>query len=163
MRRKKKHPWWKRWREQISCPIYLTKYHKLWIKLNPSKLNFIKLLDESINQGYNSLKSIERWSRHGKLLKYVNMLESWDDKFWEDWEPPHENHLDCDTWLEGEELRINQSTKIHYYMDKAFKMSDKYISNFKPYLQMYYDNQHINYDIVMNEKLKILKRLYQSF
>ena len=33
-------------------------------------------------------------------------------------------------------------------------MSEKYITNFKPYLQMYYDNQHINYDIVMNEKLK---------
>ena len=38
--------------------------HKLWIKLEPSKTNFIELLDESINQGYASLKAIERWSRH---------------------------------------------------------------------------------------------------
>ena len=90
------------------------------------------------------------------------MLESWDDKVWEDWEPPDENHLDCDTWLEGEDSRINQSTKIHYYMDKAFKMSRKYITNFKPYLQMYYDNQHINYDKVMNEKLKNPQEVIQE-
>ena len=54
--------------------------HKLWIKLEPSKTNFTELLDESINQGYASLKVIERWSRHGELLKYVKVLESWDDK-----------------------------------------------------------------------------------
>ena len=54
--------------------------HKLWIKLEPPKTNFTKLLDESINQGCASLKVIERWSRHGELLKYVKILESWDDK-----------------------------------------------------------------------------------
>ena len=126
--------------------------HKLWIKLNPSKLSFIELLDGSINQGYNSLKSVERWSRHGEL--YAKVLESWDDKVWDEWGPPDENHLDCDTWLEGEELRINQSAKIHYYIDKAFEASSEYIKQFKPYLQMYYDNLNINYDIVMDERLK---------
>jgi len=61
---------------KLVCPHI----HKLWIKLNPSKTNFIEVLDEAINQGYSSLKSIERWSRHGELLKYVKVLESWDDK-----------------------------------------------------------------------------------
>ena len=52
-------------------------------------------------------------------------------------------------------------------MDDAFNKSDKYIINFKPYLQIYYDNLHINYDIILDEKLKnpqevlpeLLKRL----
>lgn len=54
--------------------------HEIWIKLDPNKNSFIDLLEESINQGYANIKSIERWSRHGELLKYVNVLESWDDK-----------------------------------------------------------------------------------
>ena len=39
-------------------------------------------------------------------------------------------------------------------MDDAFDKADKYIINFKPYLQIYYDNLHINYDVILNEKLK---------
>ena len=58
------------------CP----KIHEIWIKLDPNKSSFVDLLEESINQGYANIKSIERWSRHGELLKYVNVLESWDDK-----------------------------------------------------------------------------------
>jgi hypothetical protein len=54
--------------------------HEIWIKLNPSKNSFIDLLEESINQGYSSLRLIERWSRNEELLKYVKVLESWDDK-----------------------------------------------------------------------------------
>lgn len=39
-------------------------------------------------------------------------------------------------------------------MDAVFKNAERYIMNFKPYLQSYYDNLNIDYDIVMDEKLK---------
>jgi len=52
-------------------------------------------------------------------------------------------------------------------MDDAFNKADRYIANFKPYLQMYYDNINLNYDIILHENLKnpqevlpeLLKRL----
>jgi dynein heavy chain len=141
--------------------------HKLLVKMNPSKTSFIELLDESINQGYLSLKSIERWSRHGELLKYVKVLESWDDKVCDEWDPPDENYLDCDSWLDSEELRVDQKKIINEYMEDAFGKADRYITNFKPYLQVYYDNLNIDYHIILHEKLKnpqevlpeLLKRL----
>ena len=72
------------------CP----RIHEIWIKLDPNKSSFIDLLEESLNQGYANIKSIERWSRHGELLKYVNVLESWDDKVCDSWDPPDDNYLD---------------------------------------------------------------------
>lgn len=135
---------------RFVCP----NLHELWIKLNPSKNSFIDLLEESINQGYASLKSIERWSRHGELLKYVKVLESWDDKVCESWDPPDDNYLDCDSWLEDEDLKTYQYTTIQKYMNRAFSKVDKYIENFQPYLQKYHDNLNIRFDIVLNENLK---------
>ena len=76
--------------KRYVCP----KIHEIWIKLDPNKSSFVDLLEESINQGYANIKSIERWSRHGELLKYVNVLESWDDKVCESWDPPDDNYLD---------------------------------------------------------------------
>lgn len=155
-----------KYKTKLICP----NIHKLWIKLDPTKTNFIELLDESINQGYASLKVIERWSRSEELDKYAKVLESWDYKVCDEWEPPDDNHLDCDSWLESEELRVDQKKIIHEFMDDAFDKADKYITNFKPYLQIYYDNMHINYDIILHEKLKnpqevipeLLKRLNQQ-
>jgi hypothetical protein len=39
-------------------------------------------------------------------------------------------------------------------MNIAFKKAEKFIENFQPYLQKYYDNMHINFDIILNENLK---------
>jgi hypothetical protein len=34
----------------------------------------------------------------------VKVLESWDDKVCDEWDPPDENNLNCDEWLMGNEL-----------------------------------------------------------
>ena len=112
------------------------------------------MLEESINQGYASLKSIERWSRHGELLKYVKVLESWDDKVCESWDPPDDNYLDCDSWLEDEELKNEQLTRIQRYIQSSFSNVDRYMKNFQPFLQKYHDNLNINFDIVLDKDLK---------
>jgi hypothetical protein len=126
--------------------LYVSKFvckniHKYWIKCNPSKNSFIELINESIEQGYSSLKSFERWSRHGELLKYVKVLESWDDMVCDSWDPPDENYLDCDTCLAEEDLHVKRSEKISRHFDEAFSKADKYIENFRPYLQIYWDNK----------------------
>lgn len=43
---------------------------------------------------------------------------------------------------------------IHSFMHNAFKKVDKYLENFQPYLQKYYDNKNLRFDIILHEKLK---------
>ena len=50
------------------------------------------------------MKHFERWSRHEDLLPYVKVLESWDDKVCDEWDPPDDNNLNCDEWLIGNKL-----------------------------------------------------------
>ena len=53
------------------------------------------------------LKNFERWSRHEELVKYVKVLESWDDKVCDEWEPPDDPQLNCDDWLHDNPIFIN--------------------------------------------------------
>ena len=39
-------------------------------------------------------------------------------------------------------------------MHQAFKKVEKYLENFQPYLQKYYDNKNLNFDIILHENLK---------
>ena len=39
-------------------------------------------------------------------------------------------------------------------MNNAFKKVEKYLENYGPYLQKYYDNKNINFDMVLHENLK---------
>ena len=132
------------------CP----KIYEIWIKLDPNKNSFIDLLEESITQGYANIKSIERWSRHGELLKYVNVLESWDDKVCDSWDPPDDNYLDCTSWLDDEVLMKDRSQIIRDHVNQAFGKIERYLMNFQPFLQKYYDNQNLKFDVIMHPNLK---------
>ena len=81
--------------------------HKLWLRLTPTRNEFINLIAECFSEGMESLRTFERWSRHEDLLPYVQVLESWDDKVCDEWEPPDDNYLNCDEWLEDHPLFVN--------------------------------------------------------
>jgi len=38
--------------------------HKVWLKLEPGKMDFIELLENCFKEGMECLKAFERWSRH---------------------------------------------------------------------------------------------------
>src|SRR5690606_29373111 len=70
------------------------------------------------------------------------------------WDPPDDNYLDCDSWLEDEPIKTYQYSTIQSFMNKAFEKADKYISNFQPFLQKYHDNLNINFEVILHENLK---------
>lgn len=76
------------------------------------------MLNECFQEGLECLKHFERWSRHEDLLKYVKVLESWDDKVCDEWDPPDDNNLNCEEWLS--ENPLNQTKEVNYYISKAF-------------------------------------------
>ena len=80
------------------------------------------------------LKYFERWSRHEELLPYVKVLESWDDKVCDEWEPPDENSLNCDEWLNGKEEYQLQSYLVENELQKAFVNVDIFFERINPYL-----------------------------
>lgn len=43
---------------------------KIWLRLEPTKNEFINQIENYFNEGKESLKSFERWSRHQELEKY---------------------------------------------------------------------------------------------
>lgn len=82
------------------------------------------------------------------------MLESWDDKVCDFWEPPDETHLNVDDWIADIPIVKEKSQRIKDYVDNAFKNIEIYMRNFHKYLEKVYDNDNINYDLCINEKLK---------
>ncbi len=81
--------------------------NKLWLNVTPQKSDFVSLLNECFQEGLECLKHFERWSRHEDLLPYVKVLESWDDKVCDEWDPPDDNNLNCDDWLQENYWFVN--------------------------------------------------------
>lgn len=43
---------------------------------------------------------------------------------------------------------------IKDYLDNSFKNIEQYMKNFHKYLEKVYDNDNINYELIIHEKLK---------
>jgi hypothetical protein len=98
------------------------------------------LIEESFSEGIESLKTFERWSRHGELLPYVQVLESWDDKVCDEWDPPDDTFLNCDEWLEDHPLFVNQRLYITDLINSAFDNSELFLEKLQPFLHQYWEN-----------------------
>jgi len=80
----------------------------------------VSLIQETFSEGLECLKHFERWSRHEDLLPYVNVLESWDDKVCDEWDPPDDNNLNCDEWLQENYYFQKQNDLVNEQMNLAF-------------------------------------------
>ena len=77
--------------------------HKIWLSIQPDKQDLSALLNETFQLGFDSLKVFERWSMHADLKPYDSVLEPWDYRSYERWEPPGEQnelYLNCDEGLQ---------------------------------------------------------------
>jgi hypothetical protein len=128
--------------------------HKLWLRLTPTRNEFINLIAECFSEGMESLRTFERWSRHEDLVPYVQVLESWDDKVCDEWEPPDDNYLNCDEWLEDHPLFVNQRSIVSEQINEAFDKSEIYLEFLNPLVHQYWENQQIDYEMIKHERLK---------
>lgn len=94
--------------------------NRIWLNVVPQKSDFVSLLNECFQEGLECLKHFERWSRHEDLLPYVKVLESWDDKVCDEWDPPDDNNLNCDDWLQENYWFVNQAELMNNYLTDAF-------------------------------------------
>ena len=128
----------------------------------------MSLLNECFQEGLECLKHFERWSRHEDLLPYVKVLESWDDKVCDEWDPPDDNNLNCDEWLQENYWFMNQTDLIGGYMSEAFNNVSTFFMQLENFLQSFWENKQLgNFEIIENERLKnpvdVIPLLLQRF
>lgn len=134
------------------------------------------MLRESLqDEGLECLRRFERFSRHEELLPYVRVLESWDDKVCEgEWDPPDDNHLRCDEWLQDNYWFINLDFIIDRYLSTAYVNITAFFRKLEPYLQGYWENKRLLVDFdrmqestIANDSLKnptdVIPALMQRF
>lgn len=76
--------------------------------------------------------------------------------------------MNVDDWIAEISIVKNRSMMIKDYLDNSFKNIEQYMKNFNKYLEKVYDNENINYELLIHEKLKnasesislILKRFH---
>lgn len=127
------------------------------------------------DEGLECLRRFERFSRHEELLPYVRVLESWDDKVCEgEWDPPDDNHLRCDEWLQDNYWFINLDFIIDRYLSTAYVNITAFFRKLEPYLQGYWENKRLLVDFdrmqestIANDSLKnptdVIPALMQRF
>ena len=69
---------------------------RLWLKAEPDGERFCMEIKKCLFEGMECLKVFERWSRHPELDRYEEVLEDWDDRVCQEWEPPDQVNLNCD-------------------------------------------------------------------
>ena len=89
--------------------VRVVNMYAIWLNVHPHQNDFASLLNECFQEGLECLKHFERWSRHEDLIPYVKVLESWDDKVCDEWDPPDDNNLNCEDWLQENYWYRNQS------------------------------------------------------
>ena len=88
--------------EDIKLEVTKVKgLNTLWLNIYPDKQALSALIKETFQLGFDSLKNFEKWSMHADLKPYDQVLEPWDYRSYERWEPPNEEN-------EAEEERMDE-------------------------------------------------------
>lgn len=73
------------------------------------------------------MRNFEKWACNAELKPYDNVLEPWDYRSYEKWEPPieiNEMYLNCDDWLQEKPEYIHLEENIEILINKAVKNID---------------------------------------
>ena len=93
---------------------------KLWLNVYPSNNEIIMAIRKCFSDGMDCLKGFERRSRNPDLDRYEAVLEDWDDRVCEEWEPPDQLYLNCEDWLRGNPLYEKREIRVKELVDSAY-------------------------------------------
>jgi len=127
---------------------------KLWLHAEPDGRRFSRDIRKCLHDGMECLKVFERWSRHPDLDKYEAVLEDWDDRVCNEWEPPDQLYLNCDNWLSNNKLYENHGDQIKFLIEGAFDKVNQFFNVYNVFLTEYWQNNNIDFKILENEQLK---------
>mmetsp|Transcript_30959 Transcript_30959/g.47349 ORF Transcript_30959/g.47349 Transcript_30959/m.47349 type:complete len:271 (+) Transcript_30959:3157-3969(+) len=132
--------------------------HKLWLNIQPDQHDLFSLLSENFSLGFDCLKNFEKWSMHADLKPYDSILEPWDYRSYERWEPPQEKnelYLNCDDWLRENPYYVHLEDNLEALINEAVSKIEIQFELFEPYLYAYWVNQQISdFSIIQHERFR---------
>ena len=93
---------------------------KLWLNVYPNCNEIIMAIRKCLSDGMDCLRGFERRSRNPDLDRYEAVLEDWDDRVCEEWEPPDQLYLNCEDWLRGDPIYESRETSVKNLVSSAF-------------------------------------------
>jgi hypothetical protein len=118
--------------------------HALWLNIYPDEQDLSALIKDTFRLGFESLKNFEKWSMHADLKPYDQVLEPWDYRSYEKWEPPNEDDelsLNCDDWLQENAQYQHREENIDILINKAMYKIKKQFERLEPILEDYWTNK----------------------
>jgi dynein heavy chain len=131
--------------------------HELWLNVYPDKHVLASLIMETFKLGFDSLKNFERWSMHADLKPYDQVLEHWDYRCYERWEPPQENelYLNCDDWIVEHPAYQHLEENVEILINKGMDNVTQQFEQLELILHDYWINQQLgDFSAVLHERLK---------
>lgn len=139
----------------------VTNIHEIWLNLNPNMKTLSAEIDKVFTEGMNSLKSFERWSRHSDMEHYSNILEEWDDQIGDSGEGDGNTFLNPEEWVD-DRFKTLCKTNIKSNLRKSFNKASKYLEEFIPYLQIYWEYKNLDFKVVLSEYLNDPRQIFKS-
>ena len=126
-----------------------------WIKLVPDMDQFINALLKTFQEGLQSIKCFERWSKHSDLLKYSEALETWDDKVGDDWGDQNleSTALEPGTWITEHPIQKSHENEVRELVKSAYMKAKRFMTRFQPLLEIYWRNKQFDINILVNTDL----------
>lgn len=136
---------------QLYCQ-HVSNISQFWLSIDPNLESIFSIILKGIAEGMNSLQVFERWSKHEELTPYASVLEEWDDMVGDYWEVPESNFLDPQDWIDINAYD-DYGKVVQRLLGVSFTEAERFKQTFDMFLDRYWDNLHIDYDLFRSENL----------
>lgn len=122
--------------EPVDVPIIqlykktLPSAHKFWIKLEPDAEDFNNQIMSDFQFGLEKIQCFTRWSKHGDLKLYADVLEEWDDIVGDKWEEPETLTLSPLTWIVDTPTFRNKQERVSKVVSAAYTKANSFLARF---------------------------------
>jgi hypothetical protein len=120
---------------EAEVPIQLYKQtlpnvQNFWIELKPDKHDFIARIIDNFERGLEKIQCFTRWSKHGDLKKFADVLEEWDDIVGDTWDEPETLTLDPLTWINDTDVFKLKKERVDNLVNCAYDKAQHFLKRF---------------------------------
>ena len=72
----------------------------------------------------------------------------------DDWEAPERNYLNPYDWIKEDDLYSNQNLIMEQILDSAYLKAQDFLKGMQRYLSTYWNNERIDFTLLINERLR---------
>ena len=140
------------WENRPIQALRVQNISQYWLSITPNLDTINSKILKSIAEGMKNLQVFERWTKHDELTPYANVLEEWDDTVGDNWTEPDSKCLDPQDWIDVDAY-ANYGRVVRNLLEMTFNKADSFTESFNTFLEYYWRNIQLDYNILKSEKL----------